>query len=143
MRNVPGGVIIAFVIGVIDSLIVWGIASLFDVSILLPESPGSETLTKLTIPPILFSVAVSSIAAGIFLWVLQRFFPDRSLWIFQVVAVIVLALSLALPFTIDQPIQGQLALLTMHLLVGSAIIATFTWVGTKPSLLRPLAEGAV
>lgn len=134
LRNIPGGMLVAFVIGVVDSLLVWGIASLFDVSIHVPESQGSETLTELTLPPILFIVAVSSILAGILLWALQRFVPDRALRIFQIVAVIVLVLSLALPFTLDQPIEGQLTLVAMHLLVGSAIIATFTWVATKPSV---------
>lgn len=128
--------LIAFVIGMIDALVIWTIANLFDVTILLPESPGSETLTELTIPPVLFIIGLSSVLAGILLWVLQRFVPDRALIIFQIVAVIALALSLVLPFTLDQPIEGQLALLTMHLLVGSAIIATFTWVAMKPRL-RP------
>jgi len=136
MRNIPGGILIAFVIGVIDSVLVWGIASLLDVSILLPDGPGSETLSEFTIAPATVLVAVSSILAGILLWVLQRFVPDRALIIFQVVAVIALALSLILPFTLDQPIEGQLALVAMHLLVGSAIIATFTWVAMKPPL-RP------
>ena len=136
MRNIPGGVLIAFVIGVIDSIIVWGVASLFDVSIFIPESSGSETLTDLTIAPLLLIIAVSSILAGILLWVLQRFAPDRALIVFQVVAVIALALSLILPFTLDQPIEGRLALVAMHLLVGSAIIATLTWVAMKPPL-RP------
>ena len=136
MRNIPGGILIALVIGVIDSLIVWGVASLLDVSILLPDGPGSETLSEFTIAPALFLVAVSSILAGILLWVLQRFAPDRSLIIFQIVAVIALALSLVLPFNLDQLVEGQLALVAMHLLVGSAIIATFTWVAMKPPL-RP------
>ena len=136
-RNIPGGMLIAFVIGVIDSLIVWAIASLLDVTILVPEGQDTEVLTELTLPPILFIVGASSILAGILLWILQRFVPDRAVQIFQVIAVIVLAVSLISPFMLDQPTEGRLALLAMHLLVGSAIIAVFTWVGTRPRRLRP------
>ena len=132
LRNIPGGVVIATAIGVIDALIVWGIATLFDVSIQLPDGPGSETLTDVTIGPIIFFVAVASIAAGILLWLLQRFVPNRALRIFQIAAVIVLLLSLGLPLGLDQPLEGQLSLVAMHILVGGVIIATMTWVATKP-----------
>ncbi len=133
LRNIPGGVVIATVIGVIDALIVWGIATLFDVSIQVPDDPGSQTLADLTIPPVIFIVAVSSIAAGILLWLLQRFVPNRALRVFQVVAIIVLVLSFGLPIGLDQPVEGQLSLVATHILVGAVIIATMTWVATKPT----------
>ena len=134
LRTIPGGILIATVIGVIDSLIVWAIAALFDVEILLPEEPGSEALTGITFAPILLVVTIVAVAAGILLWVLQRFFHERALRIFQIVAGIVLVLSLAVPFQLDQSLSAQLALVGMHLLVGSAIVATFTWVATKPAV---------
>lgn len=134
LRNIPGGMVIATGIGVIDSLIVWAIAALFDVSIQVPSSRGSEELTDLALWNVVIFVAVSSIAAGILLWLLQRFFRERGLRIFQVIAVIVLALSLILPFGVDQPLEAQLALVTMHILVGMVIIGTMTWVATKPTV---------
>jgi len=143
LRNIPGGVAIATVIGVIDALIVWGIATLFDVSIQVPDGPGSQTLADLTIPPIIFIVAVPSIAAGILLWLLQRFVPGRALRIFQVVATIVLVLSFGLPFRLDQPLEGQLSLVAMHILVGAVIIATMTWVATKPTEEAEASETGV
>jgi type VI protein secretion system component VasK len=76
---------------------------------------------------------VSSIAAGILLWLLQRFVPNRALRAFQVVAIIVLVLSFGLPIGLDQPVEGQLSLVAMHILVGAVIIATMTWVATKPT----------
>ena len=63
LRNIPGGVVVATVIGVIDAVIVWGVATLFDVSIQVPDGPGSQTLTNLTIPPIIFIVAAIPLAA--------------------------------------------------------------------------------
>ncbi len=59
--------------------------------------------------------------------------PGRALRIFQVVATIVLVLSFGLPFRLDQPLEGQLSLVAMHTLVGAVIIATMTWVATKPT----------
>ena len=129
LRTIPGGMLIAFVIGVTDAVIVWAIASLLGVEIQLPERPGSETLTDITIVPILIIVGVASVAAGLLLWILRRLVPQRSLQIFQIVAVIVLIVSLANPLLLDQPVDATLALITMHLLVGSAIIAVFSWVG--------------
>ncbi len=132
LRNIPGGVVVATVIGVIDAVIVRGVATLFDVSIQVPDGPGSQTLTNLTIPPIIFIVAAPSIAAGILLWLLQRFIPNRALRVFQVVAIFFLVLSFGLPFRLDQRLEGQLSLVAMHILVGAVIIATMTWVATKP-----------
>ena len=48
-------------------------------------------------------------------------------------AIIVLVLSFGLPFGLDQPLEGQLSLVAMHILVGAVIIATMTWVATKPT----------
>jgi Family of unknown function (DUF6069) len=130
-RTIPGGVLVASVLGVVDGAIVWGIAALFGVDILVPEGPGSQELTGITIAPIALVVVISAVGAGALLWVLQRLFRERALRIFQVVALVVLVLSLALPLTLNEPAEGQLALIVMHILVGSAIIGTFTWVGTK------------
>lgn len=127
--------LIAAVIGIVDSLIVWAGATLFDVEILLPDEPGSDTLAGITIAPIFFVVVISAVAAGLLLWVLQRIFRDWALRIFQLVALAVLVASLIVPFQLDQSFAGQLALLAMHLLVGSAIIGTFTWVATKPQIV--------
>jgi len=42
-------------------------------------------------------------------------------------------LSFGLPFRLDQRLEGQLSLVAMHILVGAVIIATMTWVATKPA----------
>ena len=44
----------------------------------------------------------------------------------------VLVLAFGLPLSLDQRLEGQLALVAMHILVGAVIIATMTWVATKP-----------
>lgn len=131
LRSIPGGVLIATVIGVVDSMVVWGIATLFNIDILVPDGPGSETLTEITFGPMVFVVAVAAVAAGVFLWLLQGLVPDRALRLFQIVAVVVLLVSLLAPFQTEQSLAGQLALVTMHVLAGSAIIGTMTWVATK------------
>ena len=141
LRNIPGGIVISIAIGVADGLIVWGIATLFDVSIMVPDSRGSETLTDLALWNIVLLVGIASVAAGILLWFLERISPERALAIFQIVAVVVLVVSLALPFTTDQALAAQLALVAMHILVGSAIIGTMTWVATKPAVAPEAAEG--
>lgn len=134
-RNIPGGMAVATIIGVLDAFIVWGIAAVFDVAIQVPDRSGG--LTDLTFAPIVIVVAAAAVAAGILLWLLQRFVPDRAVTIFHAVSLIVLALSLVGPFLLDQPLEAQLALVAMNLLAGSAIIATFTWVATEP---RPRAR---
>lgn len=136
LRNIPGGIVLSIIFGVVDSLIVWGIATLFDVSIMVPESPGTDTLTDLALWHIVLIVSVASVAAGVLLWLLQRFSPDRALQSFQIVAVIVLVVSLAFPFTTDQDLAAKLTLAVMQVMVGSAIIATMTWVATGPAM-RP------
>ena len=129
LRNIPGGMLIAFVIGVADAVIVWAVAVVLGVEIMLPDRPGSEVLTDITIVPILITVGVACVAAGVLLWILQRLFPERALQIFQITTLIVLIVSLANPLLLDQPVGATLALVAMHLLVGTAIIAVFTWVG--------------
>jgi len=133
LRNIPGGIVISIAIGVADGLIVWGIATLFDVSIMVPDSRGSDSLADLALWNIVLIVSIASVGAGILLWILQRVFSDRGLQIFQIVAVIVLVASLALPLSTDQDLAAQLALATMHILAGSAIIASMTLVATKPT----------
>ena len=127
--------LIAFVIGIADSLIVWGISALFGVELLVPESLGSDALAPITLLPIVGVVAVAAIAAGLLLLALERFVPARAMAVFQIVAVVALAVSLIGPLALDQELEGKLALVVMHLLVGSAIIGTFTWVGMR-RLLR-------
>lgn len=134
LRTIPGGMLIAFVIGVADSLVVWAVAALFDVEILVPDAPGSETLAAITLLQIVAVVAVVSVAAGALLWGLERL-TRRALAAFQVIALTVLILSLFAPLMLDQDVEGKLALLAMHLLVGSAVIAAFTWVGVRPGRL--------
>ncbi len=133
LRNIPGGIVISIAIGVADGLIVWGIATLFDVSIMVPDSRGSDSLADLALWNIVLIVSIASVGAGILLWILQRVFSDRGLQIFQIVAVIVLVASLALPLSTDQDLAAQLALATMHILAGSAVIASMTLVATKPT----------
>ena len=135
LRNIPGGIVLSVAIGVVDSLIVWAIATLFDVSVKVRDSLGSDALADLALWHIVLVVAVASVAAGILLWILQRVFtPERALQIFQIIATIVLVVSLAIPITTDQDLAAKLALAAMQILVGSAIIATMTWVGTKPTV---------
>lgn len=136
LRTIPGGMLVGFAIGLADCLIVWGVAALFDVEVLIPELPGSDTLASITLLPIVVVVAVASIAAGVLLWTLERFVPGSALAIFQIVAVVALALSLISPLTLAQDVEAKLALVAMHLLVGSAIIGSFTWVATAPRRLR-------
>lgn len=132
LRNIPGGIVLSIALGTVDSLIVWGIATLFDVSIMVPDRQDRETLTSLALWNIVLLVSVAAVAAGIFLWLLMRFFPDRALQVFQITAVVVLVLSLGLPFATDQSLASQLTLVAMHILVGMVIIGTMTWVATKP-----------
>lgn len=132
LRNIPGGIVLSIALGTVDSLIVWGIATLFDVSIMVPDRQDPETLTSLALWNIVLLVSVAAVAAGIFLWLLMRFFPDRALQVFQITAVVVLVLSLGLPFATDQSLASQLTLVAMHILVGMVIIGTMTWVATKP-----------
>jgi len=135
LRNIPGGIVLSVAIGVVDSLIVWAIATLFDVSVKVRDGLGSDALADLALWHIVLVVAVASVAAGILLWILQRVFtPERALQIFQIIATIVLVVSLAIPITTDQDLAAKLALAAMQILVGSAIIATMTWVGTKPTV---------
>ena len=122
--------VIATIIGVIDALLVWGIAVLYDVAIQVPDRTGEPT--ALTSAPIVIVVAAAAVASGILLWLLRRVAHERALTIFLVVSLLVLALSLVTPFLADQPLEAQLSLVAMYLLSGSAIIATFTWVATKP-----------
>ena len=140
LRNIPGGIVISIAVGVADGLIVWGIATLFDVSIMVPDGRGSEALTDLALWNIVLLVGIASVAAGILFWLLQRFSPERAVANFQIVAVIVLVVSLAFPFTTDQALAAQLALVAMHILVGSAIIGAMTWVATKPAVAAEPAE---
>jgi Family of unknown function (DUF6069) len=136
LRTIPGGMLVGFVIGLADSLIVWGLASLFDVDVLIPESPGSEALAPISLLPIVVVVAAATIGAGVLLWSLERFLPGSALATFQIVAVVALAVSLISPLMLDQDVEAKLALVAMHLLVGSAIIGALTWVGTAPGRLR-------
>jgi Family of unknown function (DUF6069) len=132
--------VVAFVIGVVDSLVIWAIAALFGVDILLPEAPGSDSLAPITLLPVVVVVAIAATAAGSSLWVLERFAPARALGTFVSVALIALAASLVLPLALDQSAEGRLALVAMHLLVGSAIIGTFVWVGTRRLRVQQTVE---
>lgn len=134
LRNIPGGIVLSIALGTVDSVIVWGIATLFDVSIMVPDRQDPETLSSLALWNIVALVSVAAVAAGIFLWLLERFVADRALMIFQITAVVILVLSLALPFATDQSLAAQLTLVAMHILVGMVIIGTMTWVATKPTV---------
>ena len=122
-QNPIGNTIIAGLIGggiaAILNAIVFFIAPALNVT----QADGS--VGPVTLIPIIFASIIPSIFAAIVLWLFRRF-TGNGTRNFQIVAVILLLLSFASPFTAAASTGIALWLNLMHLIAGAAIIWSLT-----------------
>ena len=111
----------------VGSLALWVIARLFEIPILIAMGPpGQNPPVPLSPVQILIVVVISALAATVFYALLRRFFNHRARRIFQILALILLLLSLGAPFSLAVPATNQVVLVLMHLVTGAAIIWALT-----------------
>jgi hypothetical protein len=117
------GIALAFV----GSLALWVIARLLGIPLLIAMGPpGQNSPVPLSPVGILIVVVISALAATVFYALLRRFFNHRARRIFQILALILLLLSLGAPFSLAVPATNQVVLVLMHLVTGAAIIWALT-----------------
>jgi hypothetical protein len=115
---------------IIAGLIGGGIAAAINLVIYFIVGPLNVTqpdgaLGPVTLIPILMASIVPGAFGGIFLW-LSRRFTKNGTRTFQIIAVILLLLSLASPFMAAETTSIALSLDLMHLVAGGAIIWSLT-----------------
>lgn len=122
-QNSIGKTIIAGLFGggiaAVINVIIYFIAGPLNVA-----QPGGE-IAPVTLVPIIVASIIPAIFAGITLWLTRRF-TSNGTRIFQILAVVLLLLSFASPFTAAETTAIALGLNLMHLVAGSSIIWSLT-----------------
>ena len=114
-----GALAVAF--AVVANLLVWIVAGLLLGEGIQVIEPGSEEASALGVTPVIVASVLPTVVGLAFAGLFARL--ERSRIAAGVVAVFTLV-SLALPFTLEVGAGSQVALATMHLVVG-ATVATF------------------
>jgi hypothetical protein len=122
-------VLTAGVVAFIGNFIVFLVAeNLFNLSLMMPQSPNSNTLVSLSAGSILGASLVPAIGAAILLAVLGRFLA-RPFRAFQIIAVAFLLLSIGMPFSLPIEVGTKAVLSVMHVVAAVAIVGVLTMLG--------------
>jgi hypothetical protein len=128
-RLLFGGVIAAIVAAVANLIVFFVARDGLDVAFV--GDFGGNDVEELSPGLVAFMSAVPALLAAGFLWLLGRFLR-RPLLVFQVIAGVVVLLSLGGPFTVEGASDGTKAtMVAMHLIAGAISIGVLTVVARR------------
>ena len=120
-RRLAGAALLAAILAALANAVVLTIEkNVFKLPMLVTTVPGTN-LTPLSYLMVMEVSAAVAIAAALLLIFLARFVAHPIRW-FQIIALIVLVLSFAGPFSIPVDTATKLALSAMHLVAALAIV---------------------
>lgn len=124
-RRVAGAALLAAILAALANVVVFSIEkSVLKLPMLVTTVPGTNLIPLSYLMVIEVSAAVA-IAAALLLIFLARFVAHPIRW-FQIIALIILVLSLAGPFSIPVDMATKLALSAMHLVAALVIVWVLT-----------------
>lgn len=138
-----GGGVAAAVIGAVVALVaLWAATGVFDVTVAVPDSPGSDVYKELGAGPTLLVGFAAGIIATAVLHGLLLVAP-RPLLFFQWLSLVVIAAAAIYPFTLNAPIPderaSEIALAVIHVVTGVAIVSLLS--GIVPRVTRLASQG--
>lgn len=115
MTALTGGLIALLI-----CLVWYGVVSVVGIDVEV-QAPGSDKIEPLPIPAIVFATLIPALAGTGLAMVLKRM-TGRGLLIFQIVAGVVLVLSLGSPLGLPVDTVNKLVLVVMHFIAAGAVV---------------------
>lgn len=107
-------------IALLICLVWYGAVSIIGIDVEI-QAPGSDKTEPLPIPAIVFATLIPALAGTGLAMVLKRM-TGRGLLIFQIVAGVVLVLSLGSPLGLPVDTVNKLVLVAMHFIAAGAVV---------------------
>jgi hypothetical protein len=125
--------LLGWIAALTGSLAVAGVAALLGIQLQIAVAPNMQTAIPLTLLPILFATLIPSVGATVLFGLLNRFAGKNAPRIFQIIALVLMVLSLGAPFGLPVAGSVKIFLAVMHIVAGGALIWALTLRGNKSS----------
>lgn len=124
-RWLRAGIIAAVAAAVTNAIVYLAATGLLNVPLSIPTRPGAAELNPLRLWQVVFISAMPAVVAAGLLVALNRF-TARPLLVFQIIAVIVLLLSLGPILALPIGATAQVVLALMHVVAAAIIVGVLT-----------------
>lgn len=130
-RRLPIAAVVAAIAAVIGNLLVFALAkTALDMPLAIPMGGSGAPVEPLGATPVIIASALPALGAAFLLWGLDRYVA-RPMRIFQVIALLFLALSMLGPWTLPVEVATKVVLSVMHIVAGIAIVGTLVTMSRK------------